>query len=233
MGGVGPLIEGAEAESVLGWWLDAGVDTLVAEQPRNWLAPSTEPAPAEVTEPAEHLPDSLQLFREWIATSPHAPLASSRSKPVLPTGPEQAEIMLLAEAPGRDEARDGLPIAGEAWALTQRMLAAIGYWPDQAYVANLAFFHAPGEKLSAEQLRQCGEIARRHIALARPKRLLLLGDTTARALLGKAIPQARGHVHRIEGTRTVATFAPRTLLEQPSQKALAWKDLQLLMEEQP
>jgi uracil-DNA glycosylase len=68
--------------------------------------------------------------------------------------------------------------------------------------------------------------------LARPKRLLLLGDGPCRALLGQPLLAARGHVHKVEGVRTVATFHPRSLLQRPSDKAKAWADLLLLMEDE-
>ena len=86
--------------------------------------------------------------------------------------------------------------------------------------------------MSPADREACAEIARKHIKLARPKRLLLLGDGPAQALLGKPIAQARGHVHKVEGVRTVATFHPRALINQPSNKSLAWKDLLLLMEDE-
>ena len=119
----------------------------------------------------------------------------------------------------------------EAWQLMTRMLAAIGIRATDAYSATLACFHAPGTKLRPDELSECAEIARRHVTLARPKRLLLLGDAPARALLGKPLAAARGHVHKIEGVRAVVTFHPRFLLNRPSDKALAWRDLLLLMEE--
>ena len=78
----------------------------------------------------------------------------------------------------------------------------------------------------------CAYIARRHIALVRPNRLLLLGDGPCRALLGQPLLAVRGHVHRIEGVRTVATFHPRWLLQRQADKAKAWADLLLLMEEE-
>ena len=78
----------------------------------------------------------------------------------------------------------------------------------------------------------CADIARRHIALAKPKRLLLFGDGPCRALLGEPLAAARGHVHKVEGVRTVATFHPRWLMQRPSDKALAWRDLLLLMEDE-
>ena len=138
--------------------------------------------------------------------------------------------MLLSDLPAREDAADGKPIGGEAWALTRRMLAAIGIEPEEAYVASLAAFHTPGARFNGE-LEACAAIARDHIRLARPERLILFGDAPARALLGEPLARARGRVHRIEGVRTVATFHPRWLLQRPSDKALAWRDLLLLMSE--
>ncbi len=147
-------------------------------------------------------------------------------------GAEAAEIMLLADMPTPEDVAGDQPIGGQAWELTERMLAAIGFDAEQAYVASLSCFHSPGTRLSGKDLDACAAIARRHVALAKPKRLLLLGDTASRALLGKPLTTARGHVHKIEGVRAVATFHPRFLLDRPSNKALAWRDLLLLMEEE-
>ena len=140
--------------------------------------------------------------------------------------------MLLSDAPTFEDSAAGQPIGGEAWELARRMLAAIKIPVDQAYSASLSCLHVPGAKMSPADRQACAEIARKHIKLARPKRLLLLGDGPAQALLGKPLLQARGHVHRIEGVRTVATFHPRALINQPSNKSLAWKDLLLLMEDE-
>jgi DNA polymerase len=140
--------------------------------------------------------------------------------------------MLLSDAPTFEDSAAGQPIGGEAWELAKRMLAAIKIPANQAYSASLSCHHSPGAKMSPAQREACAEIARKHIKLARPKRLMLLGDGPAQALLGKPLPQARGHVHKVEGVRTVVTFHPRTLINQPSNKSLAWKDLLLLMEDE-
>lgn len=234
MGGLGPQIDGAEALSALEWWLEAGVDMLVDEQPRNWLGEKQAGSEAQPESPLQletRVPDTLALFRERLASMTNTPGAGS--KPILPQGVEGAELMLLAEAPGREEASAGAPIAGEAAALGERMLAAIGLTPAKTYFANLSCFHSPGSKPTREELDHCAATARRHVALARPKRLLLLGDAPARALLGKSLAEARGHIHRVEGISTVATFHPRFLLDRPSDKGRAWKDLLLLMDETP
>lgn len=234
MGGTGIAIDAREAASALRWWLESGVDAAIQETPRNWLERSA-PAPAvpdasPQAAPAPRLPESLDAFRAWLGSA-DAPLsAAAAAKAILPVGAEGAEIMIIAEPPGRDELASGEPVGGEAATLLKRMLVAIGMH-GSAYLANLACFHSPSPRLSPEQMRECAEAARRHVALARPKRLLLLGDVPCRALLGKPLLQARGHVHKIESVRTIATFHPRQLLKRPSDKALAWKDLLLLIEE--
>ena len=227
----------AEAASALAWWLEAGVDVAVQEDARDWLSPprpAPRAAPVPVAEPVateEPLPETLDLFRDWLATAPSLPLASAGTRRVLPHGSESAPVMLLAETPAGEDAAAGRPIAGEAWALMERMLAAIGMNAYEAYSASLSCFHAPGARLGEQDLAACATIARRHVALARPKRLLLLGDAPSRALLGKPLAEARGHVHKVEGVRTIVTFHPRFLLRQVSNKREAWRDLLLLMED--
>ena len=138
--------------------------------------------------------------------------------------------MLMSEPPTLEDLASGLPIGGESAELMERMLAAIGM-AGKAYSASLSCFHSPGARLSPKQLEQCAAAARRHIALAKPKRLLLLGDAPSRALLGRPLLEARAHVHKVEGVRTIATFHPRQLLKRPSDKRLAWQDLLLLTED--
>ena len=230
MGGSGIAIDEREAASALRWWLEMGVDVATQEAPRNWFERTSVPPRVEEPEQPARLPENLEAFREWLS-GPQAPLAS-KSKPVVPSGSEGAEVMLMSEPPTRDELASGQPIGGDAAQLMERMLTAISM-AGQAYSANLACFHSPGARLAPKQLQECASAARRHVALARPKRLLLLGDAPCRALLGKSLVEARGHIHKVEGVRTVATFHPRQLLKRPSDKALAWKDLLLLTEEAP
>ena len=236
MGGETNSIGIAEARSALAWWLEAGVDVAVQELPRDWLKPasakpqaSVEQQPPNVAQPSH---ETLSDLQHWLASSVQLPFASATSQRVMPQGPENAAIMLLSEAPALEDFAAAQPIGGDSWELAKRMLAAIRIPVEQAYSASLSCFHAPGSKMSPADREACAEIARRHIRPAKPKRLLLFGDGPSQALLGKPLPQARGHVHKIEGVRTVATFHPRALINQPSNKSLAWKDLLLLMEDE-
>ncbi|MFL6731502.1 MAG: uracil-DNA glycosylase [Sphingomicrobium sp.] len=237
MGGEANSIGIAEARSALAWWLQAGVDVALQEEPRDWLkvaAPKARPAVAEPPPPNIAPPshETLADLQQWLASSAQLPLASATARRIMPTGPENAAIMLLTDAPTLEDFAAGQPLGGESWELAKRMLAAIKISPEQAYSASLSCFHVPGTRMSAEEREQCAEIARLHIQLAKPRRLLLFGEGPAQALLGKPLPQARGHVHKVEGVRTVVTFHPRQLINQPSNKSLAWKDLLLLMEDE-
>jgi DNA polymerase len=237
VGGELETIGVAEARSALRWWLEAGVDVAVQEEPRNWFAPpppktKSIAAPASAPNIVEPSHDTLAELQQWLASSAQLPLASATARRILPHGPENAAVMLLSDAPSLEDLGAGQPIGGPAWELTKRMLAAIGIAPEEAYSASLSCFNSPGVRMSKADRDACAEIARKHIALAKPKRLLLLGDGPAQALIGKPLAQARGHAHKIEGVRAVATFHPRQLIQNSANKSYAWKDLLLLMEDE-
>lgn len=233
---IGTDITWAEARSALAWWLEAGVDLAVQEEPRDWLkpAPPREMAPAQpapVANVAQPDTETLAALQDWLASSAQVPVASVSAKRILPHGPENAPVMLLS-APAVEDAAAGQPISGDAWALATRMLRAIGISADEAYSASLSWFHAPGAKVSEQQRAELGDLARRHVRLAKPQRLIMFGDAPCLALLGKRLVEARGHVHKVEGVRAVATFHPRHLINRPLDKSLAWRDLLLLMEDE-
>ncbi len=229
MGGEVELIGIAQARSALTWWLEAGVDVAVQEEARDWLTPvRSKAAPAEPVPAPEPTLETLDQFRDWLGSSQNLPMARPGARRVMPVGGEQSEVMLFVEAP--DDA--SAPLSGDVWELTQRMLAAIKISAEQAYIASLSCFHTPGVRMTQTDRQACAEIARKHVALVKPKRLLLFGEGPSQALLGKPLPSARAHVHKVEGVRTVVTFHPRQLVNQPSNKSLAWKDLLLLMEEE-
>src|SRR5262249_44736974 len=95
----------AEIRNALAWWLEAGVDVAVQEEPRDWLkpaAPQPRSQPAQQTEPANiarPTHDTLAELQDWLASSAQLPLASTTARRIMPHGPEQAAIMLLSDAP--------------------------------------------------------------------------------------------------------------------------------------
>src|SRR5207248_1233045 len=109
VGGEVESIGVAEARSALAWWLEAGVDIAVQEQPRDWLKPAlprAEPAaePPSVSNVAEPDAETLAALQSWLASSAQVPLASLSNKRILPHGPENAPLMLLSDGPTLEDA---------------------------------------------------------------------------------------------------------------------------------
>lgn len=157
---------------------------------------------------------------------------------VFADGNRDAPVMLIGEAPGRDEDLQGLPFVGPSGMLLDRMLAAIGLSrKESAYITNVIFWRPPGNRPpTPEEAAICAPFLVRHIALKQPRVLLLLGGTPVRHVLNweDGITRVRGRwgVYRKDGLEipTLPTFHPAYLLRQPSAKKLAWQDLQSLRE---
>jgi len=247
------------AASALSWWAEAGVDVLVQEAPRDWLkAPlANEPparpersrgAPAEaerVRRPStslgtsaaaglEPLPDQLALFQDWLRASDKLPFATPTAPRVCPSGDPASGLMIMTGMPSSEDCAAGTMVSGAAGRLFDRMLAAIGRSRETVYLAGLSCLRPPAGRLDAANAGRCAEVALHHVGLVGPKAVLLMGDACSRALLGLGATQARGKVHMIETpagpVNAIVTLSPDYLLAQPSSKAFAWADLQLLME---
>ena len=106
---------------------------------------------------------------------------------------------------------------------------------ESVYLAALSCLRSPDGRLGTPVARQCADLARHHVGLVQPRALLLLGDAVSKALLGLPMAQARGRWHEIPvygGTvRAMVTLPPVYLLGQSAHKALAWADLQMLLDE--
>ncbi|MBR0551243.1 uracil-DNA glycosylase [Stakelama marina] len=223
----------AEAASALEWWRDAGVDVLVEDEPRDWLARRPTPdavAATPVAEPAA-LPDTLDAFVAW-RTGEDAPEAAWNASILSPQGNPQADLMVIVDMPETGDADAGTLVSGPAGRLLDRMLAAIGLDRDHIYLSSLALARPLTGTLPPGAEDPLAELTRHHIGLAAPKRVLLLGQTVNRAVLGPDGARQRGRLHAINHLGrefpTVASLHPRFLLERPAAKAESWKDLQLL-----
>jgi uracil-DNA glycosylase family 4 len=226
------------AESALSWWQEAGVDTLIAEAPRDWLAPMAKAqaaAPEMPPAPADAPPADLDAFRAWFGDGALLPLGAPGAPRLRPSGDPGAGLMILIDMPGPDDVAAGTLLSGTPGALFDRMLAAIGLSRETIYLASMSPFRTPTGTLDAGTAERLAGIARHHIGLAAPRALLLFGDACSKALVGPAVAGARGRWHEIDtaagAIRTLVTIRPEKLDKQPALKAHAWADLQLLMEE--
>jgi DNA polymerase len=230
-------ISPAEAESLLRWWSDAGVDCLVDDTPRDWLRPPSAPAarPVEpIPDTSDPLPDQLELFRAYLKDSDRLPYAAAAAARICPSGDPASGLMLLTDMPSAEDCDTGTVLSGEAGRLFDRMLAAIGRDRDSIYLASLSCLRAPSGSFNEASAKECAGLARHHIGLAAPRAVLLLGDTCTKAMLGLSVMQARGRWHQISthagDIAAMATFHPSYLLDRPAAKAQSWADLQMLME---
>ena len=228
------------AESALCWWDEAGVDTIVGEEPRDWLAvPKPAPKAAEPVEApapslAEAFPADLPAFQTWLGATDALPFASSSARRVTPAGDPEAGLMAITDMPNAEESAAGLIFTGETGALVERMLAAIGLDRDRIYLAPFSPIAPPAGRIDKNGVEVLARVMRHHIGLVGPRALLIFGDSCSRALLGIKMAEARRRWHEIETpagpVRALVTIKPQQLLTQPNLKPLAWADLQMLKE---
>jgi len=161
-------------------------------------------------------------------------LKRTATSTVFADGVAQAPVLLIGEAPGRDEDRIGKPFVGRAGQLLDKMLASIGLdRKTNAYITNVINWRPPDNRdPSPEEAAACLPFLRRHIELANPQVIILLGAVAARHVVGVSdgIMKLRGRWmdYRV-GDRMVPlmpTLHPAYLLRQPAHKKLAWRDLQ-------
>jgi len=203
------------------------------------LAP---PAPDEAARTASELASAARTLDELKAALEGfdgCGLKRTAGRLVFADGNPEARIMLVGEAPGADEDRQGLPFVGRAGQLLDRMLKSIGLDRTQVYIANVVPWRPPGNRTpSPQETSVCLPFMLRQIALVNPDVIVCLGGSATQTLLGvkEGIMRARGRwqdfvIHADGGDRTIkalATLHPAYLLRQPSHKRLAWKDLRLL-----
>jgi len=219
------------AASALDWWEEAGVDTIVGEQPRDWLKPQSAAAPARAGAAQEALPADPEAFRTWLLASDAFP-AGPR---VGPSGDPAAGLMMLIDMPGQDDARAGTLLSGDLGAMFDRMLGTMKRDRASIYLASVLPVWSPTGRLPKDDVARLAEIARHHIGLAAPRALLLFGDECAKALLGLPMTAARGRPHSLETPAgpilTFVTMSLPFLLNQPERRRDAMADLKLLTEE--
>ncbi|SCW48307.1 DNA polymerase [Sphingobium faniae] len=225
------------ANAYLSWWAQAGVDGAVSEAPVNWLRPAPDAAPkpaAAVPAPAA-MPTTLPAFHDWLANDDTQPERRWPASPIMPAGPQGAPVMIVTDMPDPADISANSLFADRAGALLDAMLQAIGMSRAHVYIASLFTARPPGGMVEAGDMDFAVRRMRAHVALAAPKRLLLLGDRTSRVLLPPDAPGSADSLRFFNhdgGTLPViATFHPRLLLTQPAAKAECWRVLQSLIEE--
>ncbi len=183
---------------------------------------------------------TLEELRDAIASFSGCALRDTATNTVFADGNPEAAVMFVGEAPGRDEDIQGLPFVGAAGQLLDKILAAIGRDRTNVYISNILNWRPPGNRTpTPHEAMTCLPFIKRHIFLAAPKVLVLLGGTAAKHLLGTntGIMRLRGKWTEVMlddyGEQTVPalpTLHPAYLLRQPAHKRLIWQDFLALDE---
>jgi DNA polymerase len=198
--------------------------------------PAAQTAPAEAlakTEALAKAADSIEALKEAVLSFEKLSICRSATQPVFAQGVETPDVMVIGEAPGAQEDRQGIPFCGPSGQLLDKMLAAIRLSrQENTYITNSVFWRPPGNRTpTPEEIAICRPFVMRHIELIKPKLIFLLGGVAVRSVLNEAssISKLRGKTQslNIEGADIPLqiSYHPSYLLRQPSQKKLAWQDL--------
>ncbi len=255
--------------ATLDWYAAMGVDEAVGETPWDRFAvppqtaaPAQACAPDPAARPTAPLPPperpaampaqhdaaiatelaalkTLESLRERLERFDGCALKATATSTVFGEGAADARLMIIGEAPGEEEDRQGRPFVGPSGRLLDRMLAAIGMTREDAYITNTIYWRPPGNRTpTPAEVQACLPFLRRQIAIIQPKVLLLVGGAAAKTMLqrNEGIMRLRGRWAEYDPGSgappipALATFHPAYLLRSPAQKREVWQDLLAIQE---
>lgn len=238
MNDIATQIAARDAASLMRWWSEMGVDTLVDEAPTAWLdraavkavAKSERTRSNEAAPIADTIPSTLAEFKHWFMTNETVSELGLPTRRIAPSGDDNAGVMVLIDMP---EAIDQATLlSGDAGLLFDKMLAAVGLTRASIYLASVTPARPPSGMIDEGDLAKLSEIALHHVKLVAPQSLWLLGLAPSRALIAMSEIEARGRLHKINhdgGTiNAMASLHPRNLLLNPGRKASVWADMLML-----
>jgi uracil-DNA glycosylase family 4 len=248
-----PTPDEKAARALLDWYEAMGADEAIGEEPVDSLSAASIPAlearraasppprlaPRVASPPATRgiggEVSSLAELEALVARFEGCSLRRTAKSLCFARGSDQARIMMIGEAPGRDEDLQGKPFVGRAGQLLDRMLASIGLSESHVYITNTVYWRPPGNRTpTPEEIEACAPFLARQIELLSPAVLVLLGGAAAKTILNtsEGIMRLRGKwlSYSCAGRDlpTLATLHPAFLLRKPEQKRYAWRDLLML-----
>ncbi len=206
--------------------IELEIDSGVGERLKSSVV---EDLPAEETKAA-----ALESLEMEALSCKRCGLSKGRNNVVFGTGNPEAKLMFIGEGPGHDEDLQGLPFVGRAGGLLTKIIEAMGLKRKDVYIANIVKCRPPGNRnpLPTEMLA-CEEYLVKQIDIIKPRIICALGKTAAQALLKTPTPisRLRGNFAEYHGIKVMPTYHPAYLLRNPGEKAVVWKDVQLIMRE--
>ena len=235
------------ARALLDWQIELGATDAIGDTPIDRYAlpdkapkakkpaaaqavpePPQKVDPAEVAQHAAKASGSLMELRAAMDSFDLCDLKRGAKQLVFADGTPGARVMIIGEAPGRDEDREGKPFVGRAGQLLDRMLAAIDLDRHKnVYITNVLPWRPPQNRdPRPEEIGMMKPFLERHVALANPELLVVMGNISCQAVLGKrGITRLRGNWDQALNLPVIPMFHPAYLLRQPQMKRQAWADL--------
>ncbi len=193
-----------------------------------------QPALALATDPPRAIKPrpTLDEVRVDLGECTRCKLCSGRTQIVFGVGNPRAELVFVGEGPGADEDAQGVPFVGKAGQLLTKMIEAMGFARDEVYICNVVKCRPPGNRNpEPDEIAACEPFLQAQLRAIGPKVIVGLGKFAVQTLLRDPSPisRIRGNWREYEGIKLMPTFHPAYLLRDPSQKKLAWADLQQVM----
>ena len=170
-------------------------------------------------------------LEQAVSTCTKCGLHQSRTQAVFGVGDRNARLLIIGEAPGKDEDLQGEPFVGRAGQLLNAMLAAIGLQREQIYIANVLKCRPPNNRdPRPEEAQACDPWLQQQIALIQPELILVLGRIAAHHLLNtdRSLASLRGRTHQYARIPLIVSYHPAYLLRQPVEKRKSWQDLKFV-----
>lgn len=233
-------------QSAQDWWVHMGID--VPPPPPAQKRPARAKNPQKPTPPSQNVQTApaldIEKLKERVAAAPSldalktvidgldvGALSDHARNTVFARGNPEAKIMVIGEAPGREEDVKGLPFVGQAGQLLDKMLAAIGLDETHVYITNICNWRPPGNRNpSPEEIAFCRPLIWRHMELMAPEMIVIVGGVALDALCGlSGIMKTRGQWQELDiGGQNIPAmpiYHPAFLLRRPELKKQAWLDL--------
>jgi len=179
-------------------------------------------------EPANN---SLQALAAEVASCVRCPLHKTRTQTVFARGNPKAKLLIIGEAPGFYEDKQGLPFVGKAGGLLNKMLASIGLAEEDVYIVNVLKCRPPENRdPHAEEIKQCSTYLSQQITAVDPQLILAVGRFAGQSLLNQPLPlnKMRNKIHQYQGKPILVSYHPAYLLRNPADKKKAFADLTIV-----
>ena len=218
--------------------VNSGVNYFLQDSPRNWFEneKKSELSNANINagDKKKKIDDVIKDLKDHKSN-----LQKTAKNLVVYDGNLNAKVMLIGEAPGRDEDQQGIPFVGRAGQLLNKMLLAINLQREDVYITNVVNWRPPDNRTpNDEEILEFLPFLQRQIDIVKPKFIFLLGGVAAKAILSTplALGKLRGKWHEYKSLNldgsipTIASYHPAFLLRSPQYKKYSWEDLQMLQE---